>query len=330
MDGCSLNDAFPSGPYGSVDCRETSQAEISRRQEKKKARRCRGPALAYLNNGMNMVGAVDPDTPQDVSKYPKLNTATGLTEHRPYGQQYNYETFVGGQDQLPNAAAANGQQPAMDNLQAILKDVKGTTELQPMNAPSFFGASPDDGPSTARALPRLAEGFQSGAAPFVNVIGTEEAYKLEPDFTKAFTSRGAQKAAGGADPSGPSPVNNETAYLTPTNMLPNSILPVPNVDMFWKQNGLAGGQSSFFSQLRAPGGQPAGGGIVGEDVQEDIPLGRRDVLTKLDKIFARLDDMDAAKSENAQTEVLLFIMTGLGVIFLMDIGCRAAASLARR
>ena len=53
-----------------------------------------------------MVGAVDPDTPQDVSKYPKLNTATGLTEHRPYGQQYNYEMFVGGQDQLPNAAAA--------------------------------------------------------------------------------------------------------------------------------------------------------------------------------------------------------------------------------
>jgi hypothetical protein len=50
----------------------------------------------------------------------------------------------------------------------------------------------------------------------------------------------------------------------------------------------------------------------------------------LDKIFARLDDMEAQKTENAQTEVLLFIMTGLGVIFLMDIGCRAAASFGRK
>jgi hypothetical protein len=92
---------------------------------------------------------------------------------------------------------------------------------------------------------------------------------------------------------------------------------------------LAGGQSSFFSQLKAPGGQPAGS-AVDQDAAADVPASRREVLTKLDKIFARLDDMEAQKTENAQTEVLLFIMTGLGVIFLMDIGCRAAASFGRK
>jgi hypothetical protein len=50
----------------------------------------------------------------------------------------------------------------------------------------------------------------------------------------------------------------------------------------------------------------------------------------LDRIFARLDDMESVKAENAQTEVLLFILTGLGVIFLMDVGCRAASSFGRR
>jgi predicted KAP-like P-loop ATPase len=62
----------------------------------------------------------------------------------------------------------------------------------------------------------------------------------------------------------------------------------------------------------------------------DTSSGRKEVLTKLDKIFARLDDMDTVKSENVQTEILMFIMTGLGVIFLMDISCRAASLLASR
>lgn len=316
MDGCSLNDAFPDGAFGSPGCMDRGAAEESRRQEKKKARRCRGPALTYLNGGMNMVGAVDPDRPaQKPEPYPALNSATGLRQHAPVTQQYNYETFVGDMDSLPQ----------------IRQDVKGPNALQTNSAPSFFGANPnDDGSTSIVAKKRSAvEGFQSGAAPFVNVIGSEEAFTLEPDFRKSFAAKGTGKAEGVPTKSGPSPVSEETSYLTPTGMMPNSILPVPNVDMFWKENGLAGGQSSFFSQLKAPGGQPAGS-AVDQDTTADVPASRREVLTKLDKIFARLDDMEAQKTENAQTEVLLFIMTGLGVIFLMDIGCRAAASFGHK
>ncbi len=315
MDGCSLNDAFPDGAFGSPGCMDRGAAEESRRQEKKKARRCRGPALTYLNGGMNMVGAVDPDRPtQKPEPYPALNSATGLRQHAPVTQQYNYETFVGDMDSLPE----------------IRKDVQGPNALQTHSAPSFFGANPnDDGSSSILTKKRATEGFQSGAAPFVNVIGSEEAFTLTPDFRKSFAAKGTGKAEGVPISSGPSPTSEETSYLTPTGMMPNSILPVPNVDLFWKENGLAGGQSSFFSQLKAPGGQPAGS-AVDQDAAADVPASRREVLTKLDKIFARLDDMEAQKTENAQTEVLLFIMTGLGVIFLMDIGCRAAASFGRK
>jgi hypothetical protein len=306
MDGCSLQDAFPGGPYASPGCTDRGAAEVSRRQEKKKARRCRGPQLAYLDGGMNMVGAVPPGGEKIVSPGPTFDAATGMYEHKPTSQQYNYETFVG----------------AMDDLPEIRKDVAGPTALpKGSNTPSFFGASPDDAGTSIVA--RKTEGFQSGAAPFVNVIGNEEGYRLEPDFAASFASRGAQKAAGGASTAGPSPVSKEDNYLTPTGMMPNSILPVPNVDVFWKENGLAGGQSAFFSSLKAPGGKPSG--TVNEVQADDVPITKKEVLSKLDRIFARLDDMESGKSENAQTEVLLFILTGLGVIFLMDVGCRAVA-----
>jgi hypothetical protein len=316
MDGCSLNDAFPNGAFGAAGCTDRGAAEESRRQEKKKARKCRGPQLSYLNGGMNMVGSTSPDLPHANPIGPDSNPESGISRHEPVTQQYNYETFVGS--------------GGMDSLPMIRNDVKGPTSLQESTAPSFFGSGAEDDAGAALRVHGkngLTESFQNGAAPFVNVIGSNDHYKLEPDFTKSFAQRGAQKAANVG--SGPTPGDDETAYLTPTGMLPNSILPVPNVDVFWKENGLAGGQSAFFSNLKAPGGLPVGS-AADQDAGQDVPTGRREVLTKLDRIFARLDDMDSQKSENAQTEVLLFIMTGLGVIFLMDIGCRTAASIVRR
>ena len=130
MDGCSLNDAFPTGPYGSADCSDTRMAEISRKQEKKKARKCRGPALTYLNSGMNMVGAVDPDRPANrpMPDVPQMNPKTEMYEHAPVSQQYNYESFVGEMDSLPQ----------------IRNNVSGPIALQSSETPSFFGASPDE------------------------------------------------------------------------------------------------------------------------------------------------------------------------------------------
>lgn len=317
MDGCSLDAAFPSGPVGSAGCDTTATAVESRRQEKKKARRCRGPHATYLDGGMNMVGALDPDrqTVKPPPEVPAMNPNTGMYQHNPVSQQYNFETFVGGMDDLPS----------------IREDVKGPNALQGATntLSSFFGANPADD-STNPVAPRkgLIENFSSGVAPYVDTIGNNVNYLLEPDFTKSFSGQGANKAAGGGDMRGPSPTGKETAYLTPTKMAPNSILPFPNTDIFWKNNPtVTGGQSSFFASLRPPGGLPVG---VAPKEESEEPTSKKEVMDKLDRIFARLDDMENVKAENAQTEVLLFIMTGLGVIFLMDIGCRAAANLVRR
>lgn len=311
MEGCSLDSAYSTGAYASAGCLDTRTAEISRRQEKKKARKCRGSALTYLNGGMNMVGAVDPDRPSQkrMESVPQMNSKTGLTQHQPVEQQYEYESFVGGMDDLP----------------AIRNDVVGPTGLQTSLSSSFFGVNPaDDGTSAMPSKKTFIEGFSSSVAPYVDVIGEDETYTLKPDFTKTFSLRGTQKAGGSDSTIGPSPTSQETSYLTPTDLMPSNILPIPNVDTFWKENGVSGGQSSFFSHLRAPGGHPSGS-EVNQNTQEDVPASRHEVLEKLDRIFARLDDMESQKSENSQTEVLLFILTGLGVIFLMDIGCRVAS-----
>lgn len=276
MDGCSLADAFPSGASASAGCGDTRTAEESRRQEKKRARKCRGPALSYLNSGMNNVGAVDPDR-----QTAKLEPVPELNIHEP---------FTG----------------SMDSLPAIMSNAKDANSLQGGN--SFFGADPaDDSCSNGSKKSSLI-------APFVDIIGDDDSYRLEPDFSKSFKMRGTNKAT-----SVPSPDPQQESYITPTKMLPSGNLPYPNTDMFWKENGLAGGQSSFFAHLKSPGGEPT------SSIPEEPHAKSQEVLHKLDKIFARLDNIESAKSENSQTEVLLFILTGLGVIFLMDIGCRAAS-----
>jgi len=289
MDGCSLNDAFPSGAFASAGCLDTKTADESRRQEKKKARKCRGPALTYLNSGMNNVGSVDPDRLiKRMDDVPQLNEHTGLTSHSPVTQQY--ESFVGSMDNIP-LITSKAKDPSILNSKTS-------------DTPDFFGADPNESSFGPK---------KTTIAPFVDIIGEDETYRLKPDFSSTFDMKGSQKA-GGSSTSG-----EGNSYLTPTKMLPSGNLPYPNLDMFWKENGLAGGQSSFFSQLKTPGGQPSNP----QDQHENISKSQ-EVLHKLDRIFARLDDMDSLKSENSQTEVLLFILTGLGVIFLMDIGCRAA------
>jgi hypothetical protein len=304
MDGCSLKDAFPDGAFASEDCYNRGSGDESRRQEKKKARRCRDPSLQVLEPDRQNVRRLDPVFP--------MNKDTGLKEHSPATAQYPYEPFV-------------GETGSMTELDVIRRNVTQPTKLQKQESSlsAYFGADPTDTVS-----PVQKEGFTS--APYVNVIGEDSTYRLLPDFAQTFG--GSTQNNGVYEDS--SPTRKQTAYLTPTQMSPSDVLPIPNIDNFWKTKHTTGGQSSYFASLRAPGGMPSGMSsqplIPGDDTQsEGSTTQRRDVLEKLDRIFARLDDMETKKGENANTEVLMFIMTGLGVIFLMDVSCRVAMSFKK-
>ena len=303
MDGCSLKDAFPDGAFASEDCYNRGSGDESRRQEKKKARRCRDPSLQVLEPDRQSVRRLDPVFP--------MNKETGLKEHSPATAQYPYEPFV-------------GETGSMTDLDVIRKNVTSPNKLQqPSSLSSYFGADPTDTVS-----PVQKEGFTS--APYVNVIGEDSTYRLLPDFGQSFGNKGTENAQNKGIYQGSSPTQKETAYLTPTQMSPSDVLPVPNIDNFWKTKYTTGGQSSYFASLRAPGGMPSGVSSIPDATHsEGGTTQKRDILEKLDRIFARLDDMETKKGENANTEVLMFIMTGLGVIFLMDVSCRVAMNFKK-
>ena len=135
-----------------------------------------------------------------------------------------------------------------------------------------------------------------GFASFTNVIGDDPGYKLSPDFTQTFSAKGLAKATS----------------LQAADRLPTEDI---NTNMMWKPM-TSGGSTAFYQKVTS---RPA-------QVQPS-PEDGRDVIKKLDKIFARLDDLENRKSENANTEVVLFVMSGLFILFTMDLLVRKAGNV---
>jgi len=241
MEYCSIEDAY--GPPN----------QEARRQERKKAKRCKGPPLTFLSSELE-AAATDPDRPALVKKQvpPALgkNPDTGLKENMPVdADAETYEPF---------------------------RDSSGAVPTQ-----AYFG--------------------QDSQADFSNVIGNANEYKLGPDFMDAFREVGTLNGAGAT-----------------------ATLPTPSVRDIWKPLTPSGvsSRSSFFERLPPPGGE-----YYQPPVSNSANM-MKDVHAKLDQIFSRLDTIDQSKGGNdgsAQTEVLLFIMSGIFVLFLTDLAVRKGA-----
>jgi hypothetical protein len=299
MNYCSLDDAF-----GSPGCADNYGGREARREERRKAKRCKGPPMAFLGLGGE---EKDPDR-QGVERtpaVPPMNRQTGLREHAPVDAPYGQaEPFVNGgdeaqdankmfQDDLQSQLAASyhdqtDRDPKGDKVRNTL--VTGKQLMAEMGSASakptgFFGANPDD----RKGTPGYAEAF-------ANYIPDAKDYLLEPSFTSAF---------------------NQT--LTPGGRAGAADLPIPSVRDVWKPaipNGLA--NTSFFDKLPPQGGrypQPNG------DSHESLSR-------KIDRVMARLDDIQRGNTpEQAQTDILLFVSSGIFVLFLMDLAVRKGGSM---
>jgi len=92
--------------------------------------------------------------------------------------------------------------------------------------------------------------------------------------------------------------------------------------MFWKPLTPSGAQTSFIEKLPPPGGeyyQPPR--RMNGDVSND------EIMKKLDKLWARLDDMNATSPEQVTSELLMFISSGIFVLFMMDLLVKKGSSL---
>lgn len=292
MDYCSVDDAFPQIGPSNPGCVDQKASQAARKEERKKAKRCKGPPLTFLD--------LDPDRPavQRVPEVPPLNPATGLREHAPVDAP-QAEPF---QDVNVPYDLTSQRQP--DDAGQVARNtfpiVKGQNAL-PKKAscvPSYFGASGD-----------MEEGFQgtfgmtsknySPKVNYENVIGNDDSYRLFPDFKAAFDRVTGTSAATG-----------------------KALAPVPSVGIEWKPLTPSGARTAFFDELPPPGG------TYPRDTPSVVTAEEsRTIQKKLDTLFARLDDLESRRGENTQTEILLFVMSGLFVIFGMDIISKQAARI---
>ncbi len=285
MEYCSIDDAFPpvGGGPANTGCKENKAGSAARKEERKKAKRCKGPPLTFLE-GSGDAPLTDPDRPAliPLPDTPPLNPSTGLIQHAPVDAP-PAEPFqdMSLEPQAELAASFRSEQPqpelqALYNNLSEVGNVAGPNKPLKGTLPKYFGANFDDD--------ALDEGFAS----FTNVIGDDPGYRLSPDFTSAFAGKGVEKASG------------------------TDVLPIPSVRNVWKPLTPSGASTAFFDRLPSPGG--------------DIPIGqtnfmgdKEELFRKLDSIYARLDDLESRRGENAQTETLLFIMSGIFVLFSMDL-----------
>lgn len=297
MNYCSLEDAFQemgSAPSPGCGTEDGNAAKAARKEERRKARRCRGPAAGFLD--LNK----DPDR-QHVNKLPDvpaMNPTTGVREYHGMEEAVVSEAFesnlptdsymnadanqwLHSKDQKKYPIDAGDPSYDRDPMTAFLKSeerehvmVVPVGGVQTAQKKKFFGASGPD------------EEF------FADYHPDQKDYKLQPDFLKAFEEAGVARA--GATDAG---------------------LPTPSVNQYWKPLTPAGAQTSFVEHLPPPGGEqvlPRRGRL-----RDDPEM--KEVMRRMDTLFARLDDMNQASPEQVTSELLMFISSGVFVLFIMDL-----------
>lgn len=144
-----------------------------------------------------------------------------------------------------------------------------------------------------------------GAEPFTNPgedthalyshhVNSPSAYMLEADFTKSFDQTGFNRSTG-------------------------VIMPVPELRNRWKP--LSGNRVSTAYTGSSNGEKD--GQFAGLDMS-DVNAMR----AKLDALIARLDDLEnRSESTSPQLEMLSFIMTGLFLMFILDVSVRKSTGM---
>ncbi len=299
MSGCSLQEAFPD---------PAKQAgQIARKEEKRKAEKCRGPALAFLKSS----GEVGGSTPED-----PVPGSPGLGGYSKKGRQAELDPDRQHLNPLPPAETLKGREGFEETMNSKFRPVAiSATEQEERDlVKDLVGQRVDDviGQTQRRTFPRATATSAAQLPNFRQTIygekvpdyfGRSEAdeqfadfsaslqdnpgYQLQPaDFLASFGAVGLGKAQG-------------QPYLA-----------TPSVNDAWKPLTPTGARTSFFEHLPAPGGQQPVSGPSGSD--------REELVKKIDTLFARLDDLESRDNANAHIEVSLFILSGLFLMFGLE------------
>jgi len=290
MNYSSLEDAFGAPGQGGI----TEAGKQARKEERRKAKRCKGPPMEFL-------GLKDPDR-QNLDKAPNvpaMNPRIGLREHVPVdAPDGSLEPFT-----VPGQTKNSGPVGSFeDNLADQRKyefteqrtdgDEEGDEVRNTLPSPKqIMGVMASEGGSYFGKDPTADE-------PFSDYRPDAKNYLMEPSFVSAFNQSLPGGGRAGANAA--------------------AVLPIPSVRDVWKPITPGGANTSFFQKLPRPGGT-----YPVADGQSQQSLSR-----KIDTIMERLDLMNRGPSpEQNQTDILLFVSSGIFVLFMMDLLVRKGSSM---
>lgn len=248
MAGCSLTEAFP-------DITDKS-GKIARKEERKKAAKCGGPALSFLK-------AEDPDRmaerPDDSP--PAMKRKEGFNASDLNLQTTDSASLIGAQvNDVIGEKAKNSLPRSATTSTTPVKEADST------KVPSYFGKSDDS------------------FADFNPLLNDNPGYQIQGAGFGSFDKKGLEKASG-------------------------QLLPTPVLNNVWKPLTPSGAETSFFKAHY--GNKDSKDDSFSKDEKQAF-------LRKLDVLFARLDDLENKKNDYAHTEVSLFILCGLFLLFGLE------------
>jgi hypothetical protein len=314
MSGCSIDEAFPDTAF--------SSGHVARKEERRKAKNCKGPALSFLkaggegniinnvHNTTNYVGSQGNES-QDPDRHGFKVKAI------PESLQKGQESFSNYSDEYPS------------NKKWIPKRTSAKEEKEDEEIQNLIGQRVNDiiGDKSRKTLPRAIEASGELPDPKKDMFGNKTpsyfGKSLDDSFADFSSSlqdnpgyiltAGAGAGSQGADFLGSF---GSVAGLNAASGKP--VLATPSVNNAWKPLTPSGAHSSFFELLPPPGGEmPSSGGLFSREDRESF-------LRKLDTLFARLEALESRKNENGQMEVSLFILSGLFLIYGLDVIRRIA------
>lgn len=329
MELCPFEDAFPnidtrsvhkrlgggegspgSGPssgsgFPYVGGTDSKPSREERRAARKMAKRAKGPAIDYSNQ---ITADLPPDSEVVVGVVGGMaSTSAPAFESVWYGAQ---ET----DPDRPSTQRMRGVESMQDTKVQHLIPVlpKASCLFSDAGTPSYFGSSGEDA--------------EEGYAGFSRMIEGDSEFRLGPDPTK-----GVDVAGGLALPEpnmndswkSMTPAASYTAYL---NGLPAVGASVPG----WARDigGASRSQqvtepskgSRFPPTPKVPSTVPVAEVVVpaGGNPKED----RDALLARIDTLMGRLEDLERGRKQDSQTEILMFVGTGLFLLFSFDLVAR--------
>jgi hypothetical protein len=167
--------------------------------------------------------------------------------------------------------------------------------------PSYFGAGEDD----------VEEAFSTYSAAPRDEIN----YRLQPDFTKSDMLKGAQKAA--SEPLPEPPLTDSWKPLTPGASYTSYFNDIPAP----KKPAKAVAQEPMPEWGAKAQGSSAQGPVAANESSQ-VNNHQDALLKRIDELMGRLEQLETKNKADSQTEILMFVGTGLFLLMSFELIAR--------